>query len=319
MGELSDVGNFFTFDHIDDDSLIRSAAFSEARRLILANGSISSKNLAEGFQFQGRRVPFVNPQRGIYKPQQMRHLLSVRTVYPRPGRKVWYADQRNVHQQIYNGDETVDYDFMGDNPDAPENRWLQEAVDKGIPIIYFLGTSPGIYQAIIPTFIVEFDRLGLKARMAFSTSATKIRPPETQNERRYALRSVKQRLHQSTFREMVIDAYRGRCAITGLPEPRLLDAAHIMEDANEQFGQPVVRNGLPLSKIHHAAFDANLIGIDADARVHVSEKLLGMRDGPQLEALQQFHGRNLLAPRREADSPDRDRLALRFEKFKNAA
>ena len=32
-------------------------------------------------------------------------------------------------------------------------------------------------------------------------------------------------------------------------------------------GQPVVPNGLPLSKIHHAAFDANLIGVDPDARV----------------------------------------------------
>jgi putative restriction endonuclease len=33
-------------------------------------------------------------------------------------------------------------------------------------------------------------------------------------------------------------------------------------DADEQFGQPIVSNGLPLTKIHHAAFDAHLIGID---------------------------------------------------------
>ena len=31
-----------------------------------------------------------------------------------------------------------------------------------------------------------------------------------------------------------------------------------------QLGQPVVSNGLPLTKIHHAAFDAHLIGIDPD-------------------------------------------------------
>jgi putative restriction endonuclease len=38
-------------------------------------------------------------------------------------------------------------------------------------------------------------------------------------------------------------------------------------DANEQLGQPIVTNGLPLSRIHHAAFDAGLIAIDPDFRI----------------------------------------------------
>ncbi len=67
----------------------------------------------------------------------------------------------------------------------------------------------------------------------------------------------------------MISAYRGRCSLSGLPEKRLLDAAHIIPDADEQLGQPVVPNGLPLSKIHHAAFDAYLIGIDPDFGVPV--------------------------------------------------
>ena len=32
-------------------------------------------------------------------------------------------------------------------------------------------------------------------------------------------------------------------------------------DADEQTGQPVISNGLPLAQIHHAAFDAHLIGV----------------------------------------------------------
>ena len=32
-------------------------------------------------------------------------------------------------------------------------------------------------------------------------------------------------------------------------------------DADEQLGQPVISNGLPLAQIHHAAFDAHLIGV----------------------------------------------------------
>jgi putative restriction endonuclease len=59
----------------------------------------------------------------------------------------------------------------------------------------------------------------------------------------------------------------------------LLDAAHIVADKDELFGQPVVPNGIPLSKIHHAAFDAHLIGIDPYYRLHVSERLLGQNAG----------------------------------------
>lgn len=319
MGEFEDIAGGFRFDLTDSDAPIRSAAFDEIRRLTQTYGPLTSKHLAAGFQYEGTRVPFVNPQRGIFKPRQMKHLLSIRTIYPRPGRRVWYDDQREVHRQIYGGDEAVDYAFMGSNPDAPDNRNLRDAMNFQIPIIYFLGTAPGICQAIVPCFIVDFDARALRARVAFAPSENATKAPETAAERRYALRTVKQRLHQATFREMVLEAYRGRCAISGLPEPRLLDAAHIVDDANEKYGQPVIKNGIPLSKIHHAAFDAHLIGIDANSRVYVSEKLLALKDGPQLEALRQFHGKTLLMPRREIDRPDRDRLALRFEKFKLVA
>ena len=50
-------------------------------------------------------------------------------------------------------------------------------------------------------------------------------------------------------------------------------------DADEQLGQPIVSNGLPLTKIHHAAFDAHLIGIDPNFRIHVSDRLLEIHDG----------------------------------------
>jgi hypothetical protein len=43
-----------------------------------------------------------------------------------------------------------------------------------------------------------------------------------------------------SFRDAALVAHRGRCAISHIPEPRLLDAAHIVMDADEQFGQPIV-------------------------------------------------------------------------------
>lgn len=306
-------------DH-DRDTLMRMAAFEHVRRLSDVYGHLTADELKPGFVFEGERFPLVNPQRGIFKPRQMQYLLSIKTVFPRPGARVWYDDQRDVHRQIYEGDEMVDYDFMGQNPEAADNRWLRDAFENEIPVIYFLGVAPGRYQAMLPAFISGWDAIALKARVAFGMpERDALVPPENAPERRYALRAVKQRLHQASFREAVIAAYDGRCALSGLPEQRLLDAAHIVSDKNERMGQPIVPNGLPLSKIHHAAFDAHLIGIDPDYRLHVSDRLLYQKDGPMLEALKQLNGQALHLPNRVKDRPDRDRLAVRFERFKAVA
>jgi predicted restriction endonuclease len=48
-------------------------------------------------------------------------------------------------------------------------------------------------------------------------------------------------------------------------------------------GHAMVPNGIPLSKIHHAAFDAHLIGIDPDYGLHVSLERLEQNDGPMSE------------------------------------
>jgi putative restriction endonuclease len=190
-------------------------------------------------------------------------------------------------------------------------------MEARIPVIYFLGVAPRLYQAIVPSYVIGWDERALKARIAFGMPAQDaLEFPASEKERRYALREVKHRLHQASFREAVIAAYDSRCAITRLPEPRLLDAAHIIADRDEQFGQPVVPNGIPLSKIHHAAFDAHLIGIDRDFRVHVSHRLLTQNDGPMLEALKKLHRIELHLPARKKDWPDRDRLAVRFDEFR---
>ena len=302
------------------DALMRQAAFEQVRRLGEVHNFLTGHELKPGFTFEGKRIPLVNPQRGIFKPKLMRFLLSIKTVVPKKGGKIWYDDQIQVHDQIYSGSEMVDYAFMGHDPQAADNRWLREAYENQVPVIYFLGIAPGKYQAIFPSFISGWDANELKAHVAFGVPELEaLTPPENALERRYALREVKHRLHQASFREAVILAYDGRCALSGLPEQRLLDAAHIISDKNEKLGQPVVPNGLPLSKIHHAAFDAHLIGIDPDYQLHVSDRLLSQKDGPMLEALKQRNRERIHLPKRSQDLPDRDRLALRYERFRAVA
>jgi putative restriction endonuclease len=304
---------------IADDAMLRQAAIAAIERRASA-GILTAQDLAEGFEYAGERVPLVNPQRGIFKPRQMQRLLSVKTVVPKPGGRVWYDDQHQAHGQIHSAGELVDYSFMVGGADKAENRWLHEAMVDEIPIIYFLGVAPGRYTAVYPTFIAGWSPNEQKAKLAFAVSASSGLPSTVPPapERRYALTLVRRRLHQASFREAVLAAYGGRCAISRLPEPRLLDAAHIVPDANEEFGHPIVSNGLPMSKVHHAAFDANLIGIDPDLRVHVSEQLLSINDGPILEGLKKAGGQLISFPRRDVDRPDRDRLAARFELFKAA-
>ncbi len=270
--------------------------------------------------FEGERIPLVNPQRGIFKPQQMRFLLSIKTVFPKPGGKVWYDDQREVHRQIFEGDETIDYAFMGQDPDAADNRWLREAFENRVPIIYFLGIAPGRYQAMLPAFISGWDATALKARVAFGVpdQERSRRPRPRWNGAMPCARSsngcIRRRFARLSSPPTMAAALCRVC-----PNRCCSDAAHIVADKDEQFGQPVVPNGIPLSKIHHAAFDAHLIGIDPDYRLHVSERLLGQNDGPMLEALKRLNGGTIHLPGRVKDRPDRDRLALRFERFKAAA
>ncbi len=112
----------------------------------------------------------------------------------------------------------------------------------------------------------------------------------------------------------MLDAYSDRCAICRLKETRLLDAAHIVGDS-EEHGHPVVPNGLSLCTIHHRTFDQDLVGVSPDYTVHVSRRLLDDEDGPMLDLLKTFHTKQIAVPSRSALSPDRERLAERFERF----
>jgi putative restriction endonuclease len=59
---------------------------------------------------------------------------------------------------------------------------------------------------------------------------------------------------------------------------------------------------------------------DPDFRIHVSDRLLDLHDGPFLEqGLTAMAGQLIRLPRRKEDHPDRERLAFRFEQFKRTA
>lgn len=62
----------------------------------------------------------------------------------------------------------------------------------------------------------------------------------------------------------------------------MLDAAHIVSDS-EEAGIPTVRNDLAMCKVHHAAYDAHIMGVSPDYVVEIRPDLLAEVDGPMLQ------------------------------------
>ena len=112
--------------------------------------------------------------------------------------------------------------------------------------------------------------------------------------RRYAWIETRQRLHQGDFRDVVINGLR--LQVYGLPVgayavPRC--GAHHSRQRSR--GIPIVYNGLSLRKIHHAAYDTEILGISALLRSHISRRVLEERDGPMLRhGLQELDGTRII-------------------------
>jgi hypothetical protein len=96
------------------------------------------------------------------------------------------------------------------------------------------------------------------------------RPPTGETE---ITRPTKQRRGQEYFREIILNNYGNRCAITGLPIRDLLIASHILPWRNHESERLNVRNGIALNRLHDAAFDQGLIAFDDGLRLLLSKRL----------------------------------------------
>ena len=302
---------------LDLDWQIRLAAFDALRRLS-ETGVVSRKQMTDGFEFQGTRIPFALKARGIWRPAEMKlpgAALSLTTATLRRGTKPRYDDQ-------IGGDGWFEYRYQGTDPSYWDNVAVRRAFELARPVIYFYGVAPGMYEAIFPAYVVGDDPAALTFRVAADAPGlgveTLLNGGGAPALKAYATGQVKYRLHQHRFREMVIDAYGGRCTICRLAHLPLLDAAHIIPDKDER-GLPEVPNGLSLCKIHHSAYDANILGITPAYRIEIRSDILQEIDGPMLKyGLQAAHNQSINLPRHPANRPDPELLEARFKSFRAA-
>jgi putative restriction endonuclease len=300
-----------------DDNVIRIAAFQWLESQVVIHGEVLPRKLLEqGLELQRIRVPLIGPQ-GIFKPQVLHEIpLSITTAPSGP-----YDDS-------FAPDGLLRYKYRGTDPQHRDNVGLRSAMKKRVPLVYFHGIVPGKYLAVWPVFIVGDDPDRLTFTVAVEDAAyIRISPgdqpiqqiPEDIDpggRRAYITRMIKTRLHQQRFRERVINAYRQQCACCRLRHEELLDAAHIVPDADPE-GEPIVPNGIALCKLHHAAFDSFMIGISPDYIIRVKPDILEEADGPMLKhGLQGMEGKRIVVPMRSVLRPDPELLEKRFEMFK---
>lgn len=121
--------------------------------------------------------------------------------------------------------------------------------------------------------------------------------------------TVKTRRGQQFFRQAVINAYDVRCCISGINVPRFLVASHIKPWGKFPAERLNPKNGLCLSSLHDAAFDAGLITLDENLKVVLSKRLKSFFPQPALEQnFTPFEGRVIRLPEKLAE-PDRNFLS----------
>lgn len=261
----------------------------------------------------GERFPLVDRGRGIRRPRGWSAALSIMTAVPKQGRPA-YADAQGL-------DGLQRYKLRRDQGGTAENAGLRSAMDDGVPLMWFVGVQPGVFHALRPVYLIAEEAADDQFVVALTDDQRHVIPgsPLEDAFRRYLMRQTRQRLHQPVFADKVMLAYDTRCSVCSLGHRPLLDAAHITPDSDSE-GLPVTSNGIALCKIHHAAYDSQILGIRPDLVVQIHHRLLDEIDGPMLRhGLQEHHGQRLMQiPMRRQDRPDVDRLRARFAAFQAA-
>jgi putative restriction endonuclease len=289
---------------------IRAAALAWLQEVTLG-GTVPAtrEQLANDFHVLGQRFPLIDRGRGIRKPAGWHAALSIMTALGKP-----YADDEGA-------DGLHRYKLRRDQRGTRENQSLRAALRDQVPLIWFYGVAPGVFNAIFPIWLTAEEPEDDQFVLALTESQRAVEPnsPVEESFRRYLVAETKRRLHQPVFASQVMLAYSTRCAVCRIGHRELLDAAHIIADSDPR-GLPIVRNGLALCKIHHAAYDRNILGIRPDYVIEIHHRLLDEIDGPMLRhGLQDHHAKPLMQlPQRRSELPDPTRLEERYAEFRAA-
>jgi putative restriction endonuclease len=129
--------------------------------------------------------------------------------------------------------------------------------------------------------------------------------PYADGTRERVMASIVRRQGQPAFRQLLLGAYGGRCAVSGYDASPALEAAHIVPYNGPRTNAP--ENGLLLRADFHTLFDLGLVAVDT------SEMALLVADDLKNTAYRQFEGRRLHVPQDVRFTPSVDRLDVHRE------
>ena len=305
-----------------DELAFRESAFAWIRAQQLHKPFFTREDLSQ-FSYGGATHRLIGLFTGIWKVTALSDsAIAISTAYVRDGLKRPYEDGEGL-------DGLQRYKWRGTDPNQSDNRALRQAMERNLPMLWLVGIGyvPGTTQQLFdvryPVYLIGEEPAEHQFVVALEQDQ-KIIPsgePVAVQEivKRYNERIVNARYHQPLFRARVIHAYEERCAVCRLPFTELLEAAHIRPDS--QGGSTKISNGMSLCKIHHGAYDADIIGISPDYTIHVRDSILATFDGPTLQhSIKEMDGEVLRQiPKETTSKPDRELLAERFDKFKKAS
>ena len=183
-----------------------------------------------------------------------------------------------------------------------EERWIAVPPDWHPNIVqgkrYEMGSEPGLS-------LFRQVEMGLAADATGPDAALRTRDLAAELEDRYGKPVlVTPRLGQGSFRVLVTDAYRRRCAVTGERVLPVLEAAHIRPYA--ELGPHRVDNGILLRSDLHTLFDRGYLTVTEDRHLEVSRRI--HEEFHNGRAYYDLRGRTIQVPEREHDWPSREYL-----------
>ncbi|MGN9890292.1 HNH endonuclease [Micromonospora sp. L31] len=240
----------------------------------------------------------VSRPKGIYKPSDLPYALSVRINLNSP-----YNDGAIYARE----DGTWYFSYHQENPDPSQrdeeftNRGLMECIRHAAPVgvlreheaernrspeYLVLGLAVPVawesgyffFEGVRSDGILHGGDTASEVLVSAaeaqkdSTAGVESPPSDDYDARLRVVRQIVARRGQRTFRAALLQAYRGRCAITGADAEAVLEAAHLRPyrgiDSN------ILSNGLLLRADVHTLLDLRLLAIEPiSRRVRVSQQL----------------------------------------------
>lgn len=176
-----------------------------------------------------------------------------------------------------------------------------------------LGNASSLDREVWEEFHADWERLAVESQLLreqLERGVAETEEPESNvlipedftGETRRVL--TEQRIKQNFFRKAVMSSYRGRCCMSGLSEPKLLIASHIVPWSKDKTNRLNPSNGLCLSAIHDRAFDKGFITLSENFQIVVSDALKQRNDQFIREVILPLEGKMIELPERFIPSPE---------------